>query len=58
MLVSVQRFICVGDVRIETTHCWWCTDDAVCSACSAKADKVRAARAIAGGRRGEVQSRR
>lgn len=27
--------------EIDTTHCRWCTDDGVCSACSAKADALR-----------------
>lgn len=27
---------------VDTTHCVWCTDEAVCSACAAEADAMRA----------------
>lgn len=40
-MYSVRRYIVVGDERIETTTCWWCTDDYVCST---HADKAKAAR--------------
>jgi hypothetical protein len=38
---EIRRTIRVGHVRIDTTNCPWCTDEAVCSSCSAKADDVR-----------------
>jgi len=30
------------EIRINTAHCAWCTDKAVCSVCHAKAEKARA----------------
>ncbi len=47
-LVSLTKAIVVRvrgrDVgRVDITNCGWCTDLAVCSACSARADEVRIA---------------
>lgn len=36
--------------RVETTNCPWCTDDAVCTACSGRADSIRALHTIKPGR--------
>lgn len=45
MLISIQRYVVVrtpnGEKRVATTLCSWCTDDAVCSACHAKAEALR-----------------
>jgi hypothetical protein len=46
MKISVRRFILAQagglTARIETTLCPWCTDEAFCSACAAKADRASA----------------
>lgn len=56
-LASVQRFLLVRGLRVvDCTDCWWCTDAAICSACSAKADEARALLAIFDGLRSAVSS--
>lgn len=51
-LEEIRRFIIVKvngrEERVETTRCPWCTDVAVCSACSARATALRS-----GARRGD-----
>lgn len=45
-LVSFRTFLVVRaggrEQRIETTFCSWCSEEAFCSACGAKADSARA----------------
>lgn len=44
-LLGVRRFILCRvqglQVCLEVTHCIWCTDTAVCSACDRTADRIR-----------------
>lgn len=37
-----KREIIVGNQRVDTAHCTWCTDVAVCAACAGKAAALRA----------------
>jgi hypothetical protein len=44
---SVSKYLIVkvdgGEVRLDHTNCFWCSslENAVCSSCAAKADKLR-----------------
>ena len=55
-LHDIRRFIIVkapgGEVRIERTNCFWCgnNNNAICTACHAKAEEVRKRSQDGGGR--------
>lgn len=46
-VIDIRRFIIIRDERsrvvgrVDITGCWWCREDAICSVCDKKADKLR-----------------